>query len=58
MDKPKAICSPLFQSWGHNYHQIRSFTHLITSSDNLLMTYGQAVFFHFLFTVLSIRILP
>ena len=18
-DKPKAICSPLFQSWGHNY---------------------------------------
>ena len=21
-DKPKPICSPLFQSWGHNYHKI------------------------------------
>ena len=22
-DKPKAICSPLFQSWGHNDHKCK-----------------------------------
>ena len=25
-DKPKAICSPLFQSWGHNYKMILNHT--------------------------------
>ena len=37
-DKPKPICSPLFQSLGHNYHQISSNTHLISSSASKSMS--------------------
>ena len=34
--KPKAICSPLFQSWGHNDVKLLSFAvDLVASHDDL-----------------------